>query len=299
MKHVGHTITDADLLAFADGETSSASEAEVLTHLEDAPADAERVDTWRRQADVIRAAFQSIAAEPLPVSLSLSHPRPVRVSEERKPDLSAPIQEPLRFERRNPHRHAKAQAGVVAATLAIGGALALFIAVELGFTPSIPALLRPVYVPAAEAPAPGDQSLQLARRAGEAHRAYASAKELQHPGEITLAQDPALALWLSRRVGVAIRIPDLAPEGLRFSGGRITPGELGPAAFLLYESQAGERVGLFVARIVSEEKSAPQYREERATATLTWTSGGAGLVLSAAGDQDRLRRLWRLVPGNS
>ena len=128
---------------------------------------------------------------------------------------------------------------------------------------------------------------------------FMMARESQHPGEITLAQDPSLALWLSRRVGIAIRLPDFSTEGFRFTGGRITPGELGPAAFLLYESGAGERVGLFVARIVSDETLAPVYREDRATGTLTWTSGGAGFVLTALGGRERLQALWRLAPGNS
>ena len=298
MKRVGYTITDADLVAYADGAVSGAPTADIAAWLAESPADAARVEAWRKQTDIIRAAFQRAAAEPLPASLMLSHPRPVRPEAETRtpaaPLGDPPLRQVLRFERRRQQRNGR----VVVAAIAFGagGALALYIAALLGFGPTLPGFLRPGYTPRpAETLMAPDQSLQLARRAGEAHRTYAVAKEVQHPGEITLAQDPALALWLSRRVGLAIRLPDFTADGVRFSGARVTPGELGPAAFLLYESANGERVGLFISRIVSDEATAPVYREERATGTLTWANGGAGFVLTASGGRDRLQRLWKLM----
>ena len=299
MKRVGYTITDADLVAYADGEASGAPAAEIAAYLAETPADAARVDAWRKQTDIIRAAFQRAAAEPLPASLMLSHPRAVRPEAEARTP-AAPLGEPplrqvLRFERRRQQRNGRMVIAIIA--FSAGGALALYTAALMGFGPRLPAFLQPGFSPRpAESLMLPDQSLQLARRAGEAHRTYAVAKEVQHPGEITLAQDPSLALWLSRRVGVAIRLPDFTADGLRFSGARVTPGELGPAAFLLYESASGERVGLFISRIVSDEATAPIYREDRATGTLTWSNGGAGFVLTASGGRDRLQRLWKLIP---
>ncbi len=299
MKRAGHTVTDADLVAHVDGERSAVPEVEILAHLSAHPADTARVQTWRRQNEALKAAYHGAAAEPLPVSLSLTHPRAPRAEPARtNPNDEPPLRQVLRFERRRQQRNSRTGIAVVA--FGAGGLMALYLAMASGYAPSLPEFFRPPSQPIrVETATPAEQSLQLARRAGEAHRTFAMARESQHPGEITLAQDPSLALWLSRRVGIAIRLPDFSTEGFRFTGGRITPGELGPAAFLLYESGAGERVGLFVARIVSDETLAPVYREDRATGTLTWTSGGAGFVLTALGGRERLQALWRLAPGNS
>ena len=54
--------------------------AKVTEHLGQKPLDAALVDTWRLQNEALRGAFARIAREPVPLSLSLSQPLPVRAA---------------------------------------------------------------------------------------------------------------------------------------------------------------------------------------------------------------------------
>ena len=76
MKGMQHSITDADLNAYVDGELSADRRDEIEAYLVAEPAQAARVETWRRQNEIIRAAFAKAATEPLPLShmLALSPP---------------------------------------------------------------------------------------------------------------------------------------------------------------------------------------------------------------------------------
>jgi anti-sigma factor RsiW len=285
MARPGHTVTDADLVAYADGEAGGVSRPEIEAFLAEHPAEAARVETWRRQGEVIRAAFARVAFEPLPAALTVMQPKPVRAEASALPPSEppdAPIRRVVRLPRRRSAR--RARVAIAAIALAGGGVLALYVAVLVSGRLGLPEILTPGPYPYRAEPAQpvSDQTLRLARRAGEAHRAYASADAI-HAGELTPATDPTLAAWLSRRTGVPIRPPDFSAEGLKLLGGRITPGGLGPAAYLLYENAAGERVGLFVARLVGDEISGPIYREDRGAAMLTWTQPGVGRALTASG----------------
>jgi anti-sigma factor RsiW len=304
MKRISHTITDADLVAYADNQSSSVPAAEIEEFLARNPDAAARIASWRRQNDAIRGAYGHVDREPLPVSLSLAHARP-RAAPPAGPGkavaassgvVDEPIRQVVRFRRpaaaRSEARPPRAASLAVLAVLAI---MALYASGVSGIGPSLPDFLQtsPVIRPAETVPQ-GD-GLTLARRAGEAHRTYVAGVENFRAGEWTLAQDASLAGWLSRRTGTRIALPDFSSLGLRLVGGRITPGESGPAAFLLYESATRERVGLFISKIVSNEDAPPVYREDRSTGTLTWARNGAGFVLTATGDADRLMRLWRLA----
>lgn len=306
MRHVGHTITDADLVAYADHETSSVPAAQIESWLAENPADAARVEAWRKQADALRAAFGRVAVEPLPLSLSLAQPRGTRPEaglatpdgDAHQPvDPDEPIRQVLKFEPRKQQTEQKPKRWTLALLAVV--AVAMFYLVGLtGIGPSLPGFLQPGSLPSStDTLATGEGSVQLARRAGEAHRTYAGNDPVR-PGEWLSATDPSLGVFLSRRTGLRITLPDFSTMGLRLMGGRITPGELGPAAFLLFDGGVNDRIGLFIARTVSDEATAPVYREDRATGTLTWAKNATVYALTANGDQDRLMRLWRLMPGN-
>jgi anti-sigma factor RsiW len=110
-------------------------------------------------------------------------------------------------------------------------------------------------------------------------------------GALTIADDPSLSLALTKLVGVGVHVPNFKAEGLQLVAARVTPGELGPAAFLLFQSDLGETIGLLISRIVGAETSYPVYRNDRGTATLTWTAGQGGYVLTGQLDSNRLLAL--------
>lgn len=66
-------ISEDELHAFVDGVLSDGRRAEVEAYLEGNPEMAERYTRFGAQRDALRAALGPIAAEPVPLSLNLSH----------------------------------------------------------------------------------------------------------------------------------------------------------------------------------------------------------------------------------
>jgi anti-sigma factor RsiW len=142
---------------------------------------------------------------------------------------------------------------------------------------------------------PFDEGRLVAARAIEAYHTYAL--DMVSPVEIDASRQPFLTNWLSRRVGVMIDVPDLSIERLKLLGGRLTPGERGPAAFLLYETAGGERIGLMISRAATNEPQRLRYVEEHSASAVYWLEGGAAYVLAGPADSDRLMQIARFLSG--
>ncbi len=91
----------------------------------------------------------------------------------------------------------------------------------------------------------------LKSEALSAHKLYIA--EVRHPIEVR-AGEQHLVPWLSRRVGTALRAPDLESFSLKLLGGRLLPGPIGPAALFMYESPTGERYTFYCSK-----SQAPRY----------------------------------------
>ena len=121
----------------------------------------------------------------------------------------------------------------------------------------------------------------------DAHKLYIA--EVRHPIEVK-AGESHLVPWLSRRVGSAIRAPDLKPLGLNLLGGRLLPGPTSPAALLMYESQNGERFTLYCTRSASPQ-SALRYNPAGPVGAVYWSDGDMGFVVSGPADRERLQKV--------
>ena len=136
----------------------------------------------------------------------------------------------------------------------------------------------------ASAAAPSEMEM-FANEAMGAHRLYIG--EVRHPIEVK-AEENHLLPWLSRRVGTALRAPDLAAFDLRLLGGRLLPGVVGPAALFMYESSSGERVTIYVSK-TNEQRSSYRYKNDDKFGALRWSEGGFGWVVSGPDDKPRLK----------
>ena len=67
------------------------------------------------------------------------------------------------------------------------------------------------------------------------------------PVEVPGNERAHMTQWLSKRLGVELRIPDLQSIGLKLVGGRLLPGPTGAAAFYMYEGPSGERFTIYCA----------------------------------------------------
>ena len=128
----------------------------------------------------------------------------------------------------------------------------------------------------------------FAARADVAYAVYAADRD--HPVEID-ARDPArLAGWLSARLGRPVRAPSLDEYGYALLGGRLLPGDAGPAAQLMYQRADGARVTLYMTAY-DARRLAPQAMSADGRYTYFWSDRGMGYALSGRGDERRLREL--------
>ena len=134
------------------------------------------------------------------------------------------------------------------------------------------------------------QSLTL--EALDAHRLYVV--EVRHPVEVPGSERAHLQQWLTRRCGWTVHAPELDATGLKLVGGRLLPGPVGPASFLMYESASGERFTLYTSR-ARTGTTQMRYTAAENSGALYWSEDGVGYVLSGPGDKDRLNQVARLV----
>ncbi len=135
---------------------------------------------------------------------------------------------------------------------------------------------------------PAPEPLLFAGRAAVAHVVYAA--EVLHPVEVTADQEKHLVQWLSKRLGKELRTPDFTPLGYQLVGGRLLPGDKGPAAQFMYQDASGARLTLYVSTPgASAQPTAFRYEEEAGTHVLYWVDRGLGFAL--AGEIERARLL--------
>ena len=132
------------------------------------------------------------------------------------------------------------------------------------------------------------------REAVAAHAVYVP--EQRHPVEVAAQQQAHLVQWLSKRLGVPLKVPTLDALGYHLVGGRLLPGEAGQSrAQFMYEDAAGQRVTLYVSVLARKDGvAAPatfQWIEEGATHGFYWMDGHQGYAVSAALPRDRLYAL--------
>ena len=168
-----------------------------------------------------------------------------------------------------------------------GAAAALCVVALLGLAPRFLDGLRVVSGQPIEARLVADPARMLSERAVVLHHAYAF--DATKPVEFPAAQ-PDMAAQLSRRAGFSVRPPELAASGFRLLGGRVVPTDAGTAAYLVYETREGERLGLSIARASGATPGEPRFVEGPVTVAL-WTQGDQVLALSGRGGREALEPL--------
>jgi len=143
------------------------------------------------------------------------------------------------------------------------------------------------------APRSSDPSLassQLPLRAARAHLVYAS--EVRHPVEVDATQQEHLVKWLSKRLGIDLKVPVLAREGFELLGGRLLPGNEGPVAQFMYQDQSGKRLTLYVTRPhKGDALTAFRFAQEGPVSVFYWMDSECGYALSGELDRPALAKV--------
>jgi anti-sigma factor RsiW len=176
--------------------------------------------------------------------------------------LFAPASEPLPA-RLDPHLIARTGAtSVRLPQLAAAAMLALVLGGVLGWG------LRE-----AVSPTPAASDI-LIGSAVTAHAFYVA--ENRHAVEVAATEQEHLVSWLSNRLAQPISAPDLAAEGFTLVGGRLLPpvpgAGSGPAAQLMYENAAAERLTVFVTAALPDRADAYRFTTRDTLDAFYWAN---------------------------
>lgn len=140
------------------------------------------------------------------------------------------------------------------------------------------------------APAPQAELPGFVKRAAVAHAVYSP--EVRHPVEVAADQEQHLVTWLSKRLGVKVQAPKLDGAGLALVGGRLLPGESGPVAQFMYQTQNGRRLTMYVRAEASKNReTAFRYARDNSINVFYWIDRDCGYALASAdlGKEELLR----------
>ncbi|MGI4813250.1 MAG: anti-sigma factor family protein [Janthinobacterium lividum] len=128
----------------------------------------------------------------------------------------------------------------------------------------------------------------FAERADIAYAVYAP--ERRHPVEVAADQRDHLTTWLSNRLDRPLTIPSLSAYGFTLVGGRLLPGEAGPAAQLMYQDAAGQRVTLYMTP-VPKDMYKIRLLDDGSRRTFYWADKHIGYALSGQLPEAQLRTI--------
>ena len=254
------------LSAFVDGEVSDAERERIAMVLDVHPQAAERVAAWRAQ----KAALRVLCGVPR----EDAH-RPPENHADSTAGAAHDAGEPAVIVLR-PRTPWWRRAGMAACWLAVGAGLAL----ALG--PLAPRLTRGAWSGL------GAQAPSFAERADIAYAVYTP--ERRHPVEVAASEEEHLINWLSKRLNRPLSVPSLQEYGYSLVGGRLLPGEAGPAAQFMYENRSGARLTLYVTGTARDETAFRLLRDGNRR-TFYWISDGMGYALSGPIAEGKLRSI--------
>ncbi|RKT27475.1 anti-sigma factor RsiW [Paraburkholderia sp. RAU2J] len=255
------------LSALVDGELPGARRAEIEAQLERHPQAAARVAAWRAQ----KAALRALCGVPQRSGRSEPQARHERHERTGLPDADEPA---FIVVRRTPPWWQRV--GIAACWLAAGAGLAL----ALG--PLAPRLTGGAWGGL------GGQPPSFAQRADIAYAVYTP--ERRHPVEVAASEEEHLISWLSKRLNRPLSVPSLQEYGYSLVGGRLLPGEAGPAAQFMYENGSGARLTLYVTGTARDETAFRLLRDGNRR-TFYWINDGMGYALSGQIAEGKLRSI--------
>ena len=263
-------MSEAELHGFVDGDMDRGRREAVQAFLAASPADAARVETWRRQNETIRAAFAPVEPGPLPWSLPLAPGAEGVAATGHAAGGQA--------EASGSHAwRARWFARLIGLSFASGALLAASAAYLAGRVTAPDAA-----PPSSEGPTPAGMNDTFVTRAMSALRAFEPP-----PGAVRLSpnsegpgQDTAAPI-----------LPNLPVEGLKLAGVRAMPGEQGQMSCLFYARPDAANIALCVEKAVDQSDTVAHAAGNFPSAAIHWRQRGANYALVGALPEAGLRSL--------
>ncbi|MCX4028245.1 anti-sigma factor [Endozoicomonas sp. SM1973] len=252
--------SENELHAYVDNQLDPARRHELEQWLAEHPEEANQVNNWKKQQQLIQQTFTAELSAPIPDHLKLAARRPA-------------AQRPAWF-----------RVAAAVAWMTFGGIV--------GFNLQDKHIQEQHIPPIAANPPPS--FLPIAQQATLAHVVYTP--EVRHPVEVGADQEAHLVKWLSKRLGIQLRIPQLTSRGYRLIGGRLLPGDKGPVAHFMYENNAGNRLTLYVRHDAAENReTAFHYTQTNKVGVFYWVDRELGYALTGELPRDQLLGLAELT----
>jgi len=128
------------------------------------------------------------------------------------------------------------------------------------------------------------------RDAVRAHSLYVGEK--RHAVEVNATEEKHLVAWLSRRLQNELVAPDLSEQGYQLVGGRLLPASVaGPAAQFMYETEAGERITIYIEQDQSGRGNDFRFTAYDGVSAFWWKDGPLAYVLIGTSERAELLAL--------
>lgn len=128
------------------------------------------------------------------------------------------------------------------------------------------------------------------RDAVRAHSLYVAEK--RHAVEVNATEEKHLVAWLSRRLQNELVAPDLSEQGYQLVGGRLLPASTaGPAAQFMYETDAGERITIYIEQDQSGRGNDFSFTAYDGVSAFWWKDGPLAYVLIGKSERAELLAL--------
>lgn len=247
-------IGEDDLQAYADNRLTGDRREAVEHYLRSNPDVTANVERDRALIDELRHKLNFKAEEPIPARLRITS-----------------IRSNIRHRRLSGLRNA-----VAAAVILVVGAVGGWTANGMLSAPASPLTA----------------SVRMADDAIAAYLTYVV--EVAHPVEVRADEEAHLVGWLSKRLRSNVTAPDLSAFGYRLMGGRLLPGVKSPAAMLMYDTESGSRLTLYI-KTKETEDTAFQFVEENGVSAFLWRDRPLGYVVTAPAPRQDLLPVARSI----
>lgn len=262
-----HRIDEDEFQAFVDGDLTPERRRAVMAYLAAEPDEAARMGDYRTLNESLHLLYDEVLHEPLPE----------RLKAERYLGGVPWLERCQGWIGMGVHGLVPQLAGLAALALVSGSG---------GWW-----LHAHYHKPDVETPA-----MTFARQAASAHLLFAP--DLRHPVEFGADQQDSLLLWLSERVGHAIRAPSLQEIGYVLVGGRLLPSAGQAAAQLMFERpEDAKRVTLYIRGRWGAAEASPlsqvhegsvSYAGEGGISMVYWIDGPLAYALIGEMDREQL-----------
>lgn len=134
----------------------------------------------------------------------------------------------------------------------------------------------------------------LAERTTAAYQVFAP--DAAHPVEVAANESDRLASWLSNRMKMNFRIPQLTQAGFKLVGGRLMAADGQPAGMLMYENGQGRRIVLYIRNdLPIDGPSKMRYRRTDAGSIIYWRDAAVAVGVTGGFSEQELMPVANLV----